>query len=306
MEIKKIMITGCNGTIGTGLFIELLNRGYNVIGVDVNQNKWYEKLNKNTLVVDLTKPYEVENLPTNVDMIIHLAAHPKVYESVINPELAKENVDMTFNILEFARKNGITRFIYASSREIYGNIDKYKAKEEDVDISRCESPYTASKIFGESLVYAYNRCYGINYIIIRFSNVYGKYDDSDRVIPLFIKNAKENKDLVVYGKEKMLDFTYIDDAIDGVIRSIERFDKVKNNTFNIATGRGTYILDLAKTVIYNLNSESNIVIKDSRPGEITRFVADISKAKELLGYHPKTSIEEGIEKSIEWYIENLY
>ncbi len=306
MGIKKIMITGCNGTIGTGLFMELLNRGYEVIGVDTKQNRWDKRLSENTLIVDLTKPDEVETLPKDVDMIIHLAAHPKVYESVINPKLAKENVEMTFNILEFARKNEIKRFIYASSREIYGNINKEKVKEKDVDISRCESPYTASKIFGESLTHTYNRCYGINYVIIRFSNVYGKYDDSDRVVPLFIKNAKENKDLVVYGKDKMLDFTYIDDAVDGVIKSIERFDKVKNNTFNIATGKGTYILDLAKTVISNLNSESNIIIKDSRPGEITKFVADVSKAKELLEYYPKTTIEEGIKKSISWYIKNLY
>ncbi|MBI2523853.1 GDP-mannose 4,6-dehydratase, partial [Candidatus Peregrinibacteria bacterium] len=165
-------------------------------------------------------------------------------------------------------------------------------------------PYTASKIAGEALIQAYTRCYGLDHVIFRFSNVYGMYDDSERVIPLFIRRAQKNDPLVVYGKDKCLDFTYIDDTVDGILRTIDRFADVKNDTYNIANGKGTTIVELAETVRKLTGSASKVHCQESRTGEVTRFTADITKAKEKLGYAPKTSFEEGIRKTVEWYKTN--
>jgi UDP-glucose 4-epimerase len=300
--MKKILITGSSGTIGTRLGEKLLNLGYEIIGVDWKKNKWHKNLEKRTTHLDLrNKNLVLKKLPKKVDLIIHLAANARVYELVKNPDLARDNMITTYNILEYARINKIKNIIFASSREVYGNTKKAKHKEVDVKIENCESPYSASKISGEALIHSYHKCFGVNYVIIRFSNVYGMYDESDRVIPLFIRKAIKNENLVVFSKDKILDFTYIDDAVEGVIKAIQRFNKVKNNTFNIATGKGTKILFVAQLIKKFLNSKSRIIIKQNRPGEVVKYIADISKARRLLNYEPKTNIIEGIKKTINWY-----
>jgi len=208
---------------------------------------------------------------------------------------------MTYNILEYCRLNSINQFIFASSHEVYGNSGKDYRREDEVDISCCESPYTAFKLSGEALVQVYHRCYGMDCIICRFSNVYGMYDDSDRVIPLFIKYAGEGRNLTVYGEDKILDFTYIDDTVDGIKRCIQRFQRAKSNVFNITTGKGVRIVDVAKMIIEQIGNSSRLLIKKNRTGEVIRFKADISKAMQLLEYFPKTSIVDGISKTVTWY-----
>lgn len=306
MGIKKILVTGSSSTIGTRLCEKLLEENYAIIGVDLKPNKWNDRINELTLIGDLRNKQTLENLPKDIDLIIHLAANARVYNLVVDPSLARDNFEILFNTLEFCRKNDIKKLVFASSREVYGNSKQIVHSENEAYVRNCESPYTASKIGGEALVHAYHQCHGINFIIIRFSNVYGMYDDSDRVIPLFIRLTKENKDLVVYGKEKLLDFTYIDDAISGVLKCVENFDQVKNDVFNIASGEGISIIELAQLIQKYMGSKNKIVIKDSRTGEVMKFIADISKAKEKLGYEPKTTIDKGIRKSIIWYMERLY
>ncbi len=301
--MSKIIITGSSGTIGTELFLQLLKKGFDVVGVDKNPNRWFEELNKKTIVANLLSKEEMKKLPNDeIDMIVHLAANARVYNSVVDPNIAKENIDTVFNILEFARKHDISRLIFASSRETYGESSEPK-KEDEVRIEKCESPYTASKIAGEALVHAYAKCYGLDFVIVRYSNVYGKYDISDRLIPKFLINASKNKDLMIYGENKTLDFTYIEDAVNGTIKSIEKFDDVKGNVFNIATGKGVKIIDVAKKIKALLNSQSPIVVEHNREGEIEFFIANIDKAKKLLGYEPKYSIDEGLKRAYEWYKE---
>ncbi len=297
----RILITGSSGTIGTELFRVLIDEGYDVIGVDKRPNRWFEDLNKRTIIADLTKQNHFRKLPKkDIEMIIHLAANVRIYYSVRNPKLAKENILSTFNVLEFARKNRIYKILYASSREIYGSNDQ-PMKEENVDIRKCESPYTASKISGEVFTYAYSRCYNIDFVVIRYSNVYGKYDLQDRLIPLYLMRATRNLPLYVYDKEKALDFTYIYDAVNGTKKAMEKFDKVKGEAFNIATGVKTKILDIAEKIKKITNSRSRILIRDNRPGEITSYVGDISKAKILLGYIPKYNIDTGLKLAYDWY-----
>jgi UDP-glucose 4-epimerase len=207
-------------------------------------------------------------------------------------------------MLEYARTRGVKRFIFSSSREGYGNIDAEKLTEDMVRIENCESPYTASKVGGEAFVHAYAKCYGIDYVIVRFSNVYGMYDDSIRVVPLFIRLAQKNEPMTVFGKEKCLDFTYIDDAVSGVELILKNFENVQGETLNLAYGEGRTIIELAEMIKKLKGSSSNITIGKPRTGEVIRYVADISKAKKKLGFAPKINLDEGIKKSVEWYAKN--
>lgn len=303
----KILVTGSSGTIGTRLCEKLLADGHEVVGADWEPCTWKKEVEDLRIDIDLRHKEEFGKLPTDVEMIIHLAANARVYELVENPDRAFDNVQDTFNILEFAREHGIKKLMFASSRETYGNIhlpNGQKYTEEKAHFMTCESPYTASKIAGEAFFEGYKRCYDMETIIIRFSNVYGMYDDSIRVVPLYFRQAKAGETLKVFGRDKCLDFTYIDDAVAGVVGAVDNWDKAKNDTYNLAYGEGTTILHLAETMKELLDSDSEIEVTDSRTGEVTHYIADVSKARETFGYDPKTSFEEGIRKSVEWYEEN--
>ena len=296
-----VLVTGSSGTIGTRLCERLLADGQSIIGVDRVPNKWQPSVQKITHMADLLDSKAVASIPKNVAAVIHLAANARVYELVQDPDRALENFITLFHMLEWCRKNNVKKFIFASSREGYGNIRVDKYTEDMVRVENCESPYTASKVGGEALVHAYTRCYGIDHVLIRFSNVYGMYDDSIRVVPLFFRQARANEPMTVFGKDKCLDFTYIDDAVNGVMQALAKFDTVKNDTYNLAFGEGTTILELAESMKTLLKSSSEISVGDSRTGEVIRYIADISKAKKALGYNPKVPFSEGVKKSVEWY-----
>jgi len=297
----KILITGSSGTIGTRLFEHLLPE-HEVVGTDIVQNKWQPELNTCTIRLDLRKGEALDSLPADLDLVINLAANARVYELVKDPQRALDNILINFNVMEFMRRNSIGKIIFASSRETYGNIMAEKAIAEDtVRLENCESPYSASKITGEALAHAYSKVYGIDAVIVRFSNVYGMYDDSDRVIPLWLRQCLSGEDMIIYGKEKVLDFTYIDDTVAAVTSIIDRFDQVKGNTFNIASGKGVNLLSIARQIKELLKASSHIIEDNNRPGEVWKFEADISRARRLLNYEPKIDIEEGLKKTAAWY-----
>ena len=300
--MKSILVTGSSGTIGTRLCEKLLSDGYGVIGVDKVPNRWSGEIDALTVVGDLRQPKTLEGLPSSFDLVIHLAANARVHNLVLDPTLAFENMHSTFRVIEFCRRSGIPRLIFASSREVYGDTDGASRSEEQTHVNYCESPYTASKMSGEAMVKAYERCYGMRCVIARFSNVYGMYDVSDRIVPLYIKHAQRNEDLVIYGRDKTLDFTYIDDAVAGICACIERHDDVAGMTMNIASGRATRVADVAETIRKSLDSASTVVFRENRTGEVQQFVADLSAAKKHLGYEPQIGIEEGLGRSIAWYL----
>lgn len=303
----KILVTGSSGTIGTRLCEKLLAAGHTVVGADWEPCQWKEEVEALRIDIDLRHAEEFGKLPTDVELIIHLAANARVYELVEHPERAMDNFQDTFNILEFARKNGIKRLMFASSRETYGNIhlpEGQKYSEDKAHFMTCESPYTASKIGGEALFEAYKRCYKMETIIWRFSNVYGMYDNSVRVVPLYFRQAKNNEAMKVFGRDKCLDFTYIDDCVGGIMLGIDKWDTAKNDTYNLAYGQGTTILHLAERMKELLGSTSTLDIGDARTGEVTHYIADISKAQRVLGYNPQTPFDRGIEKAVEWYKAN--
>lgn len=288
--------------VGTHLCERLLENGHVVVGADWKPNEWNTEVNALTLDVDLRDKAEVlQVLPADPDIVIHLAANARVHDLVVDPSLARDNFETLFNTLEYARENGIKQFMYASSREVYGNTGRIVHSEIEALSKNSESPYTAVKIGGEALVHAYHQCYGINFCIFRYSNVYGMYDKSDRIVPLFIRRCRANDKLTVFGQDKLLDFTYVTDAVDGTILLLEQFKTTKNEVYNLASGKGTTLVELAELIKATIHSHSEIRFAPSRTGEVIKFIADISKIKRAVHYLPKVFIQEGITKSVEWY-----
>lgn len=306
----NILITGSSGQIGTNLGLKLLEQGHTILGIDKRPNTWTNKIPMKELdltsdcgarLIELISGYEIS-------LIVHLAAHAKVFELVREPSRALENVVMTFHSAEAARQTGIP-IIFASSREVYGDIHRHLTKESYADFVVAESPYSASKISGEAFIYSYAQCYGMPYIVFRFSNVYGRFDNDlermERVTPLFIEKISKDEPIVIFGKEKVLDFTYVDDCVQGIMLGIEKLHsgEVKNQTFNLAYGEGNSLETLALLIAKEFGKEPDITFKPTQSGEVTRYIADISHARELLGYSPSTPFAEGIPKAIAWASE---
>ena len=298
-KVKTILITGSSGSIGTAICKKLISEGHDVIPLDLLKNKWDENINNKTVSLDLRDSDSIRKIP-KADFVIHLAANSRVPDSVIDPNLAKDNFLTTFNMLEYSRLNKVP-FIFASSREVYGDGVKQSYQEDDVLLENCSSPYGASKIAGESLINAYSKCYKLEAVIVRFSNVYGRYDEYDRVVPTFIRKMLKNEDITIFNGDKVLDFLYIDDAAKALSLCISNFDVAKGKVFNIGTGKGTKLIELAKLIRAATNTKSNVRLQENRIGEVVHFIANISKAQKVLNFSPSTDITEGIKKAVEWY-----
>lgn len=284
--------------------------GYDVFGIDKRPNTWTDDIP--TLMQDLSSTFRshidgIGNVDYGkVDLVVHLAANAKVHELVEHPERAFDNFLMTFNVIEYCRQNNVP-LIFSSTREVYGDIKRYETNEQMASFSTTESPYSASKISSEAFVYSYSRCYDMKYIVFRFSNVYGRYDDDiermERVIPLFYKKIKNGEPITIYGKDKILDFTYIDDCVNGIASGVDKLLKgeVYNQTFNLAYGKGNSLAVVSDTFQEVLGVKADVTYESARVGEVTHYIADISNAKKLLGYNPQTDLRNGLIKAAEWY-----
>ena len=260
----RILITGSSGQIGTNLALRLLRDGHEVFGIDKRLNTWSDAFPY--LLQDLAGHYApfpggvngVEYPET--ELVVHLAAHAKVHQLVREPHRALENAMMTFNVLEYARQGNIP-IVFSSSREVYGDVHRFEEYTEQVaNFAYTESTYSASKIAGEAFIYSYARCYGLPYLVFRFSNVYGRFDNDlhrmVRVIPLFIHSMLRGEPITIYGgRDKTLDFTYVDDCVDGIVRGIEALaeGRVVNQTINLAYGEGNTLVHCAERIAAELD-----------------------------------------------------
>jgi nucleoside-diphosphate-sugar epimerase len=310
----RVLVTGSSGQIGTNLALRLLADGHDVFGVDQRLNTWTDAFPY--LIQDLsgqvTPSVDGIGVPyPEVDLVVHLAAHAKVHQLVAQPHRALANTQMTFNVLEFCRLRQLP-LVFSSTREVYGDVHRFEGYGEDTaDFAFTESPYSASKIASEAFIYAYARCYGLRYVAFRFSNVYGRYDNDlhrmSRVLPLFMHQMMRGEPITVYGgADKVLDFTYVDDCVDGIARGIEALaaGSVQNETINLAYGEGNTLVRAAELIAAELDVEPKVTIAPSLLGEVTRYVADIRKARDLLGWEPQTPLAEGIPKAVAWFREH--
>jgi len=320
----NVIITGSSGQIGTNVALALMARGDHVLGVDKRANTWTQKFP--TEIIDLTRPAGTDAggkpartlvdlaLDFRPNVILHLAAWAKVHQLVKEPAKAFENVAMTYWALEAARacnaagpKSALgTALVFGSSREVYGDILRHVTDESMTDFVVAESPYSASKIAGEAFFSSYARCYGIKTLVFRFSNVYGRFDNDldrmERVIPLFVRKIWRGEPITVYGRDKMLDFTYVDDCVSGIVAGIDAVlhGRVMDETINLAYGQGQTLFDLVTLIELATGKQAKATYEPSQTGEVTRYVADIRKAKTLLGYAPQTPLAKGIFEYVKW------
>lgn len=287
--------------------LALQARGDEVFGIDMRPNTWTKAIPDRTFDLCAANGGELP-VEGRFDAVLHLAAHAKVFELVERPQRAMENLLMAFNTLEYCRRTR-TPIIFGSSREVYGDIHRHVTDESAADFVVAESPYSASKIAAEAYIYSYAECYDLPCLVFRFSNVYGRYDCDlermERVIPLFIRRIANDESIVLYGREKVLDFTYVDDCAAGVISGIDAIvqGRIRRETINLAYGQGSTLDDLVNLIALAMRKKPRISYEPARAGEVTRCVADLTKARALLGYRPATPLTAGVPKAIEWQRE---
>ncbi len=242
-----------------------------------------------------------ENL---VDVVIHLAARAGVRPSLEDPILYQEvNGRGTQNILECCRKYGIKNLVAASSSSVYGNNKKVPFKEIDV-VDFAISPYAATKKSNEVMGHVYHSLYDINMAFLRFFTVYGPRQRPDLAINKFSRLILEDKEIPVYGDgSTSRDYTYIDDIVEGIINAANYIENNKNiyEIFNIGSNNPISLKEMIEIIEKVLEKKAKINRLPMQPGDVDKTYADISKLRNMTGYNPKTSFEEGVRNFINWY-----
>jgi len=226
-----------------------------------------------------------------------LAAVSRVDDAQIDPiRCYNTNVNGTLNILE-AIKNSHTKLIFSSSREVYGEPNKVPVFEEND--KNPLTVYGSSKLAGEQIIKTYQKLYGVDYVTLRFANVYGSSRDlPQRVIPKFVDSCINNKPLTLNGGNQVIDFTFIDDVINGVLNLVTDIDSGKENHFgedyNFASGIGTSVTVLAKLIKSIFNSDSELIFNKERSYDVKNFIGNSDKAKRDLSFSPEHKLQQGL------------
>lgn len=313
---KNILLTGGAGFIGSHLASYLLREGEWDITIVDDLNDFYSPEIKRS---NLSKLREIggfrfieadirdaESLNPAFDdesfeVIVHLAARAGVRPSLLEPKLYTEtNVNGTVNLLELARQYEVPQFVFGSSSSVYGLNSKLPFSEND-PIVKPISPYAATKAAGELLCHTYSHLFGFRTVCLRFFTVYGACQRPDLAIHKFSRLIWEGKPIQVFGDgSTRRDYTYIDDIIQGVRASID-YEGSIHEAFNLGESETTELSRLIELIEEALGKKAVIDRQPMQPGDVPITYADISKAKRLLSYSPKTKVEEGIPKFVEWF-----
>lgn len=314
---ERILVTGAAGFIGSHLVERLLALGATVVGVD-NFDPFYPPEQKRAnlaralcdpafrlLEFDCADPQAMAHATAGerFDAIVHLAAKAGVRPSLKDPTgYLRANVVATQCVLDTALRRGITRVVFGSSSSVYGNSSRVPFAEDD-PADRPVSPYAATKRSAELLCATYNHLYGIGTIALRFFTVYGPRQRPDLAIRKFASLMLRRAEVPLYGDGTTeRDYTWIEDIIDGVVAAIERTRRVPGRfeVVNLGGNRTTSLARLVELLSESLGVEPQIVRLPLQPGDVIRTFADVGRAHELLGYAPRTPIEEGIPRFVEW------
>ncbi len=308
----KVLVTGAAGFIGSHLSERLLAEDWKVIGVD-NFDDFYDPqikrrnikaclANKNFKLIEADIRNEAamnQAVGGGINIIVHLAARAGVRPSITLPMLyADVNINGTMVLLEAVKKHKVNKFIFGSSSSVYGNNTKVPFSEDD-NVDNPISPYAATKKACELICHTYHHLYGISIICLRFFTVYGPRQRPDLAIHKFARLIEDGKPIQVYGDGSMMrDFTYIDDIIDGVVAAMDKCDG--HNIYNLGESRPISVNDLIIEIEKALGKKAVRENLPVQPGDVERTYADVTKAIRDLGYEPKTTVEEGLTRFIEW------
>jgi len=314
----KYLVTGGAGFIGSHLCEALLNQGHSIDIID-NFDPYYDRKikqkniskilnNKNAKVfeIDIQQYSDISKYcdTAHYDAIVHLAAKAGVRPSIINPiEYQNVNVGGTQNILEFARAKKIKQFIYGSSSSVYG-INPHIPWSEDDNVLLPISPYASSKVSGELLGHVYSQLFGVRFIALRFFTVYGPRQRPDLAIHKFAKKILNGESIPVYGDgSSSRDYTFVDDIVSGIISAIQYTDSLYE-VMNLGNSKPLSLSNLIENIETIIGQKAIIDRQAMQAGDVNTTYADISKAKRLLRYNPQTTIDQGLEKFIEWMKSN--
>jgi nucleoside-diphosphate-sugar epimerase len=315
---SKILLTGAAGFIGFYTAKKLLEEGYTVIGVD-NLNDYYSPSLKLWRIEQLKKypnfkfhKLDIEDLPalnllfeiySPFGAIVNLAARAGVRYSIENPFVyMTTNAIGTLNLLELAKEYGIKKFVLASTSSLYaGQPMPFK---EDLPVNTPISPYASSKKSAEILCYTYHYLYGIDISILRYFTVYGPAGRPDMSIFRFIYWLMKGQPIEIYGDgSQKRDFTYVEDIAEGTVKALK---PLNYEIINLG-GNHPYSLREVIEILEELTGKkAKIIYKPFHKADLKATYADITKAQNLLSWHPKTSLKEGLKKTVQWFKENWH
>ena len=314
---KHVLITGAGGFIGSHLTAKLVR-----LGAKVRAFVRYNSRNdpglieilpspvKNELEVimaDLRDPEAVQGAAENIDIVFHLGALIAIPYSYVHPrEVVETNIMGTLNILNVAKRYQIKKIIHTSTSEVYGTA-QYVPIDEKHPLQG-QSPYSASKIGADKIVESYFRSFDIPVATVRPFNTYGPRQSARAVIPTIISQALTKDKISLGSLFPTRDLSYVEDIVDGFIKAAQS-DKSIGEVINLGSGFEISIGDLAQKILNLLKKDIKIVSASNRvrptKSEVERLIADVSKAKKLIGWESKVSLDEGLQHTIEWFRENI-
>ena len=339
------LITGGSGFIGSHLTEYLLKNGHSVINVDnfddfyhykikientlesVNSSEGFEYKDKESDIQNLINKTKSNNYQLycqdirdvnglkqifqnhHIDVVIHLAALAGVRPSIERPmEYAEVNILGSMNIFELCKEFGVKKIVCASSSSVYGNNEKVPFSEID-NVDRPISPYAATKKSVEIIGHTYHHLYGTDMIQLRFFTVYGPRQRPDLAIHKFTKIISENGKIPFYGDGMTArDYTFIDDIIDGIAKSAQYLENNQGvyEIINLGENEVVMLKDMLSEIEQNLDKKAVLDKLPMQPGDVKKTNADITKAKALVKYSPKTNFQNGIKKFVEWFLRKKH
>jgi UDP-glucose 4-epimerase len=306
--MAQYLVTGGAGFIGSHLVRALLDHGHSVRIADDfstgHRRNLAVAVDCELIEGDLADLDVARRAAAGVEVVLHQAAIPSVPRSVKDPLSSnRANVDTTLNILLASRDAGVRRIVYAGSSSAYGDTPTLPKREDMPTAPR--SPYALQKLVGEEYARLFTELYGLETVTIRFFNVFGPRQDPSSpysgVISLFIKAVVEGHPPTIYGDgEQTRDFTYVDNVVDGVLRACTA-PGASGLTINVATGERVSLNQLFGRLKALTGATVDPVYSEPRPGDVRDSLADITRAREVLGYEPSVSLDEGLRRTLEWY-----
>ena len=316
--MRDVLVTGGAGFIGSHLVARLLAEGVWRVHVLDDFNDFYDPAVKRRNVAphtgredfllheaDIRDRAALEEIfaGADFDCVVHLAARAGVRPSLAEPLLyAETNITGTLNLLEQARARACGQFVFGSSSSVYGENRKVPFAEDD-PVARPISPYAATKAAGELLCHTYSHLWGLRCVCLRFFTVYGARQRPDLAIHKFARLISAGRPVPVYGDgTTRRDYTYVDDIIAGV-RAAMDYRQSAYEVFNLGESRTVSLGELIALLERELGQKARIDRQPPQPGDVPQTYADVAKARRLLGYDPRTPIEEGIRRFVEWFKE---